>query len=212
VEAGHAPDITGTETAYKISYISLVILGAQSVTPTPGTRPLDSVGTIKYLISAGAPIDKEDIVGITSLHIATFGHAAKPDIARLLLESGANVNHQDRYGSVPILSPMQTNTIPTVELLLEFGADLNIAEGDDVTPESMSLLCGPQVTSIIQKWKRKRTGQEALREGKTCGNCGSQSSNGAKLLQCSRCHTMLYCSKKCQSMYYHHFFIMLALW
>jgi hypothetical protein len=200
VEAGRAPDITGTETAFKISYISIVVLGAQRLTPAPGTLPLDHVSAIKYLISAGAPIDKEDIVGITSLHIATLGHAARLDIARLLLESGANVNHQDRYGSVPILSSMQTNNIPAVELLLEFGTDLDVAEADDVTPESMSLLCGPQVTSVVQKWKRKRAGQEALREGKTCGNCGtSQSSGGTKLLQCSKCHTMLYCSKSCQS-------------
>lgn len=210
MEAGRAPDITGAETPFKISYISLVVLGAQRITTSPGTPPLDPFSTIKYLISAGAPVDAEDIVGFTAVHIATFGHATQLGIARLLLESGANVNHQDRYGSVPILSPMQTNSIPAVELLLEFGADLNIAEGDNITPESMGMSCGPQVTAVFQKWKRKRAGQEAPREGKKCGYCGGLGSGSAKLLQCAKCHTMLYCSKTCQSTYFPLFWLLLA--
>jgi ankyrin repeat protein len=160
---------------------------------------LDPVGTIKYLVSAGAPVDVEDIVGLTALHIATFGHAVKLDIARLLLQSGANVNHQDRYGSVAILSPMQTNSIPAVELLLEFGADLHIAEADNVSPQSLCMRCGPQVTAVFEKWKRKRAGEEAPREEKKCGACGSRGSGEKKLLQCARCHTIFYCSKQCQS-------------
>jgi hypothetical protein len=159
---------------------------------------LDPISTIKYLISAGAPVDLQDIVGLTALHIATLGHAVKLDIARLLLQSGANVNHQDRYGSVAILSPMQTNSIPAVELLLEFGADLDIAEGDNVTPQSLCISCGPQVTAVFEKWKRKRAGVEAPMEEKKCGACGSRGSGEKKLLKCTRCRTILYCSKECQ--------------
>jgi ankyrin repeat protein len=160
---------------------------------------LDHISTIKYLISTGAHVDAEDIAGLTALHIATLGHAVKLDIARLLLESGANVNHQDRYGSVAILTPMQTNNIPAVELLLEFGADLHIASADNITPQLLCISCGPQVTAVFQKWKRRRTGEEAPREEKKCGNCGSRGSGEKKLLQCAKCHTMLYCSKQCQS-------------
>ena len=60
-----APDITGTETAFKISYISLVVLGSQRVTPIFGTSPLDPIGVIIYLVSKGAPVDFEDIAGLT---------------------------------------------------------------------------------------------------------------------------------------------------
>jgi MYND finger/Ankyrin repeat len=199
IQAGNAPEITGTETPYKISYISLVILGSQSLVPGPGTPPMDHLGTIKYLISAGAPVDKEDLVGLTSLHIATLGEAFKLDIARFLLESGANVNHLDRYGSLAILSPMQTNNIPAIELLLEFGTDINIADADNVTPQSICISCGPQVTAVFEKWKRRRVETEAIRQEKKCGNCGSPGSGNTKLLQCAKCHTMLYCSKQCQS-------------
>jgi hypothetical protein len=206
IQAGNNPDITGTETPYKISYVSLVILGSQSLAPIPG---MDHLGTIKYLISAGAPVDKEDLVGLTSLHIATSNDEVKLEIARLLLESGANVNHLDRYGSLAILSPMQTNNIPAVELLLEFGTDINIPDADNVTPQSICIACGPQVTAVFEKWKRRRADKEAIMQEKKCGNCGSPTGN-TKLLQCAKCHTMLYCSKQCQSTPYFSCLLLLS--
>lgn len=109
VEAGIAPDLTGTETPYKFGYATITISGAQRVELLSRTsgRPVQSEtnnpkGTLEYLLSRGTPPDVQDIVGYTALHHATMNANAKIDLARILLENGANVNHQNKYGEVPL--------------------------------------------------------------------------------------------------------------
>ena len=100
VERGLAPDLTGTETPYKFGYAALVVTGAQRIASGPGMQHAD---LLKYLLASGAPPDVEDIVGYTALHHATMKDDSKLDLARILLENGADPNHRTRYGSVPIL-------------------------------------------------------------------------------------------------------------
>ncbi len=79
--------------------------GAQRVefvSPSGARSKPDHSSLLKYLISRGAPPDVEDIVGYTALHHATMNLNAKLDLARILLENGANVNHTNKYGEVPL--------------------------------------------------------------------------------------------------------------
>lgn len=105
VEAGVAPDLTGTETPYKFGYATIVVSGAQRVEivqPSGTTTKPDHISVLKYLLSCGTPPDVEDIVGYTALHHATMNANAKLDLARTLLEKGADVNHRNKYGEVPL--------------------------------------------------------------------------------------------------------------
>ncbi|KAJ6516747.1 ankyrin repeat-containing domain protein [Mycena vitilis] len=194
VEKGAAPDLMGTETPFRTGYASILILGAQRVKEGPpgGLQYLD---TLKYLFSKGLPPDVEDIVGFTALHHATTSPVPKEDLTRCLLENGANVNHRNRYGEICLLGCMQLNLIPTIDILLEFDADLDLPDADGWTARRHFLSCGPQVTAAVTKWIRKRTGGEAPRSEKCCDTCGKVVPS---LKNCGRCRIARYCSNECQ--------------
>ncbi|KAJ7911586.1 hypothetical protein B0H13DRAFT_2009257 [Mycena leptocephala] len=90
---------------------------------------------------------------------------------------------------------MQINLIPTVDILMEFNADLDLPDADGWTARRHFLSCGPQVTATVTKWIRKRTGGEAPREEKCCNMCGVSASS---LKNCGRCRIARYCSADCQ--------------
>ncbi|KAI0798254.1 hypothetical protein C8Q75DRAFT_708684 [Abortiporus biennis] len=185
-------DLSATETPYRFGYCTLVVAGAQRMIPYPG---MDHLSVLKFLLERGAPPDVEDIVGYTALHHATMNHNARLDLARLLLEKGANVNHRNRYGEIPIMSCFQTNQVGSVELLMEFGADLDIADADGIVPREFFVRCGPCITATVTKCLRKRTGEDAPMDEKKCHACGKKEGS---LKQCGKCHSTRYCSSECQ--------------
>ncbi|KAH9921635.1 uncharacterized protein B0H18DRAFT_1020599 [Fomitopsis serialis] len=189
-----APDLTGTETPYKFGYCTLVVAGAQrGADQCPGA---DHAATLKYLSGSGAPVDSCDIVGLTPLHHAVQNtHGPTVALARILLESGANVNHQNRYGEVPFLTMVQLGDPRTVELLMEFGADIDMPDADGTTGRSMFVKTGPAVTAAVMKWLRKRSGEQMPLDGKMCAKCGK---TDGSLKICSKCHAVKYCSPECQ--------------
>ena len=197
VEAGTAPDLEGTETPFKFGYATLVVAGAQRV--MDHSRPSGSLKyleVLKYLLSCGMPPDSQDIAGLTALHHATCSPVPKVDLARVLLESGANVNHRNRYGEVALFGPFQLNLVEVIDLLMEFDADLAIADSNNITPMSFFLGCGPQVTATVKKWIRKRNGEEeAPRDQKRCDGCGR---DDVVLKNCAKCQVARYCAVDCQ--------------
>ncbi|KAJ7641486.1 hypothetical protein FB45DRAFT_900330 [Roridomyces roridus] len=194
VERGIAPPLSGTETAYETSYASLAILGAQRIQQgPPGSMRYRE--TLEYLFKKGMPPDIGDIVGNTALHHATTCPHPKDDLTRCLPENGANVNHQNRYGEICIMGSMQLNLIPAIDILMEYGADLDLPDADDWTARKHYLCCGPQVTALVTKWIRKRSGEQAPREEKRCDECGLATDS---LKNCARCKILRYCSVECQ--------------
>jgi len=124
-----------------------------------------------YLIEAGADVDKWDLYGRTPLYMAadtstlpvmgngnmvvlpSMDKHTALDVARLLLEKGANVNAQlkrrppyrnvpqDRggdsilsQGATPLLRAARAGDTPMVELLLEHGALVDLPSNQGVTP------------------------------------------------------------------------------
>lgn len=78
---------------------------------------------------------------------------------------------------------------------MEFGADLRIKDADGTDPSKMYLLAGPKIAAVVEKWLRKRSGEEALRDEKKCKACGKED---VPLKQCGKCHIVRYCSSECQ--------------
>ena len=84
-----------------------------------------------------------------------------------------------------------------IELLIEFGADLDIPNWQGRTPAQTFVHCGPKVTAAITRALRKRRGEDAPMNEKKCDACGE---TNASLKQCSKCRIARYCSANCQSM------------
>jgi hypothetical protein len=203
VQSSEGPDLTGTETPFNHGYAALIVLGSQRVSyGPPGSREWDKL--LHWLLRHGLPADVPDIMGYTALHHATMNPARNLSLARILLEAPtpANVNFQNRRGMVPLFGPMMNGVLDAVDLLFEFGADLDVAEADGYTPAKTYITYGPEITATIHKWLRKRKGEAALMQEKACGypQCLNVFTDGTKpkLMVCSRCKTTRYCSVKCQ--------------
>ncbi|TFK37232.1 hypothetical protein BDQ12DRAFT_713611 [Crucibulum laeve] len=194
-QMNQAPDLSATETEFKFGYATLVIFGSQRVRSL-AMQP-NHLETLKFLISRELPLDIPDICGHTALHHSVFNDALvrKGELLRVLLESGADVNRQNRYGGTPLCSAMMRNDIVGVELFMEFGADLDIKDVDGVTPRTFFPSTGPQVTATIQRWIGKRKGEIAPRTEKRCDACGD---NQKSLKNCGKCQVARYCSVECQ--------------
>ncbi|KAF9241299.1 ankyrin repeat-containing domain protein [Melanogaster broomeanus] len=187
ISSGTAPDLTSVETPFGFGFVSFAVLGAQRLRSGPPGTTMRHLDVIQHLLASGAPPDTPDISGHTALHHAYH---------ETLLTKGANVNAQNRYGEVPIFLPFQGGDIGLVNILMEHGADLDIQDGNGDSPRKMCVIFGAEVTAAVQKWERKRKGEEeAPWQEKRCENCKTK---GSGLKQCARCHIVRYCSTECQ--------------
>ena len=94
-----------------------------------------------------------------------------------------------------------TNGVECVDLLMEFGANLDIGDAhEDWTARGMYLSCGPQITAVVSKWLRKRNGEEAPMDEKKCLECGKKD---VSLKLCGKCCSAKYCSSECQRLLSH---------
>lgn len=173
----------------------MTVLGSVRISAAEPTVALKHFEVVQHLLTCGASVDVPDIIGHTALHHACTPPHGNYRLAKLLVERGANVDAQNRYGEVPIFFPFQGGDIKLVELLLEHGADLDIDNGNGDSPRKLCVSFGAEVTAAVRKWERKRAGEEALYEEKKCENCKVKS-NGLKT--CARCRVVRYCSVECQ--------------
>jgi len=197
VETGKAPPLIGTETPLKFGYALLVVTGSQRVSvPRDGPyKPLHSE-TLKFLLDHGCPPDTQDVCRQTALGRAIEIPGSDMDLVRMLIMHGANVNHHNIYGMTPIFQAIMTTHSKAVEVLLEYGADLDVIDADGLTIRDVYMQCGPKVVAVVHAWERRRAGEKAPLGEKGCALCGK----GGKLLFCAECHSVRYCSRECQSM------------
>ena len=192
--------MANTETCFQWGYLTLVVTGSQRASFVGNQEQNDPLGhakIIRLLIERGAPVNGGDICGLTAVHHSSTNNV-NPIVLRALLEGGADPNARDRYGHVALHGAIMENQVSTVDLLMEFGADLDIRDGNNITPKSMLRGTTPKLQSIVAKWLRIRSGEEPppLECKNACSQCGKENS---KLRACSRCRTVRYCSTECQS-------------
>lgn len=112
-------------------------------TPLHYACQLGSPEVVKQLLAAGElNIDAPDEDRKTPLmyFLASGGWRTATDprqnleICRGLLGRGASINHRDNFGNTPIHCTMQTWDPMLIKLLLESGADINVANTRNETP------------------------------------------------------------------------------
>ncbi|CAN7991398.1 unnamed protein product [Ixodes pacificus] len=94
------------------------------------------------LESESRPLDAPDDEGLTLLHWACDrGHR---DVAKLLLDSGADVHAQDQEGQTPLHYASSCGHLDIARLLLERGALLETRDSEGLTPAQVALDPGLQ--------------------------------------------------------------------
>jgi ankyrin repeat protein len=81
---------------------------------------INDISAISELLARGARVDERDEDGQTPLMHATIN--TRLDIMRLLLNSGANPDIQDKIGWSALHFAAQARSGESVELLVSFGA------------------------------------------------------------------------------------------
>ncbi|KAK3321994.1 ankyrin repeat-containing domain protein [Apodospora peruviana] len=100
---------------------------------------------VKDMLAAGVDVEIEAKAGqATGLDCAAiFDHA---ETVNILLKHGANVNHRDGTGNTPLLHAVSRNNHGSLRLLLNSGADLGSASGQNQSVLHVAALTGDEET------------------------------------------------------------------
>jgi hypothetical protein len=83
--------------------------------------------TVKLFLTAGMPVETAD-----ALHLAI--DVGKTEVAKVLLEHGADKNGQDSYGQSLVMTAASNHRTEIMKLLIAAGADINAANQYRITP------------------------------------------------------------------------------
>jgi len=103
------------------------VSGYRLLTPLHIASDYGRLKVVQVLLKQHADVNSGDESGWSPLHFASLPEYHEPEIARLLLEHGAEVDSMTGTGNTPLclLSDNSIN-LEVAEILLEYGADPNI--------------------------------------------------------------------------------------
>lgn len=157
----------------------------------------------RYLaVTAKVPVDSTDLSGTTTLMWAISTKPYwEPEIANLMLEAGAKINHRNRYGctaahDIVMLRDNSAAGKKKVSTALKYfvdnDGDLDIKDGDGL---SGRYLLGRVATLVPELKPFSKEGEVVAR----CVKCNvKKHESGQDLLNCGRCKVTRYCSVECQ--------------
>ena len=91
-----------------------------------------NLNLVRDLITLGANLEWQDNVGFTALHVCAFNN--HPEIARILLDAGADLNMRESYYGLTALHECAYWNRPEIaRILIDAGADLNMQVNDGWT-------------------------------------------------------------------------------
>ncbi len=98
----------------------------------------------------------QDLQGTSYLHMACQSHSY--DAIKILLELGADPNINNNHGKSPILKAIGSineNNNAILELMLQYGLDLDKMEGDVTLKEMIESFGNVEMNKIIEKFYYK---------------------------------------------------------
>lgn len=122
-----------------------------------------SKDTAKILIRAGAKVNQPSVLGKTPLHYASYS-VASPSVVEVILQSGGQINAEDKFGNTPFLNSCgmaygcideeeYVKCLPKIELLIKHNADIHHSNLKD---ENGLHICSPHGSFEIADMLLKR--------------------------------------------------------
>jgi uncharacterized protein len=93
---------------------------------------------VKFLLSVGADVDTPSQNGMMVTPLNSAAAAGRVDIARMLLERGANPNARQADDFVPLHAAAQNGQREMAELLLKHGADKTLRNREGFSAQDMA--------------------------------------------------------------------------
>ncbi|KAJ2164988.1 hypothetical protein IW139_003376, partial [Coemansia sp. RSA 353] len=100
-------------------------------------RPSDHAGCLRFLHSIGCPVDASDVAGFTAFMRASQTAHSRLDLARVLLDLGARVNHTSRFGGIALHEAIMAQDRTAVAFLSRNGANMDLKDNDGVSPRDI---------------------------------------------------------------------------
>ncbi|PAA55583.1 hypothetical protein BOX15_Mlig032910g2 [Macrostomum lignano] len=166
--------------SYAIKYRRLEVLqllirkgAALNLRGQEGTRPIHAAATFNVeeamqllLRQKGIKIDVTDDKGQTALHVAC--RRSHVQIARLLLEFGADVLKQEKDGVSALHQPARNGSLELCELLLSSGANVDTTDNNGLTPVMVASIEGrlPILKRLLQHSTEKNEKARGSQAGK----------------------------------------------
>ncbi|MBU1240953.1 ankyrin repeat domain-containing protein [Myxococcota bacterium] len=88
---------------------------------------------VRSALSSGTSVNHSDSSGNTLLHHACY-YRASTDVARLLIQRGANINARNRLGYTPLHTCALNGCANTIRVLLRAGANKRARDKAGLTP------------------------------------------------------------------------------
>jgi ankyrin repeat protein len=121
---------------------AMLVIGTSRATPMLGAFKFGDLATARALLDLGAPVDFADGNGITMLSRAVLNNEV--EMARMLIQRGANVNSQDKLGMTPLLwaAIMDFGDTEMSRLLVASGARKDAVNKDGLTALALATQYG----------------------------------------------------------------------
>jgi len=88
------------------------------------TIKASNIAAVKQMIDDGVDVNQQDTNGISALH-----YAGTVEIAQMLLDAHANIDHQQNHlNATPLMYAVKRSLPELVKLLLDRGADVNLQD------------------------------------------------------------------------------------
>ena len=78
---------------------------------------------LRFLLAKGSPCESVDVFGRTALHLASDG-----DIARILVDNGADMNREDRNGQTALAMACFNRNTETARFLIDNGSNIHLQD------------------------------------------------------------------------------------
>ncbi|KAJ2336405.1 hypothetical protein GGI00_000848 [Coemansia sp. RSA 2681] len=143
------------ETRLRMPAMEVIIAGAQyyvgrkrplssssssSSQPRHAYHSPDHEQCLRFLKDIGVAVDAEDVAGFTAFMRASQTSHSRLDLAEVLLEMGADVNHRSRFGGVALHEAMMAQDRIAVSFLTRNGASMDIKDNDGISARDIVTL------------------------------------------------------------------------